>query len=71
MIRFRSYSTDKTVPVAGFMKVRMRNQVGGLIQKKVYVLEGERESFLGKEDAIARGILQIEPEGRPSAHQRT
>ena len=62
-IRFRPYSTDKTVPVMGYLDVKLKNQEGGTHRTKIYAVKGEKESLLGKDDAIALGILKLEPRG--------
>ena len=35
---------------------------------KIYVVEGEKVSLLGKEDAIALDIVKLEPQGEPKCH---
>ena len=60
-ICFRPYSMDKTVPVMGYLKVKMRNNRGGTQLTRAYIVEDETDSLLGKEDAIDLGILKINP----------
>ena len=64
-VRFIPYGTAKVLPVMGRAKVVMQNQRG--IQRKtmVYLVEGQTESLLGKQDAEALGILNIVPEVTP------
>ena len=45
--------------VIGVVDVTMKNQARGIHHIKVYVVMGERESMLGKEDALALGILKL------------
>ena len=62
-VRFRPYSTDKIVPLLGCCDVRMRNNKDMIIKTRVYITEGEKESLLGKDDAMALGILKLNPDG--------
>ena len=66
-VRFIPYGTAKVLPVMGRAKVVMQNQRG--IQRKtmVYLVEGQTESLLGKQDAEALGIINIVPEGAAPA----
>ena len=47
----------------GCCNVKLRNEMGKAITTTVYVTEHEKESLLGKEDAIKFGILKISPKG--------
>ena len=67
--RFRPYSTKSMVPLLGCCNIKLRNEMGKAITTTVYVTEHEKESLLGKEDAIKLGILKISPKGEPEDAQ--
>ena len=70
-IRFKPYSTNKTVPLIGCFRARLRNNLGRVHTTTVYVVEGESESLLGREDAEALGILNINSDGhKPQEEER-
>ena len=48
----------------GCLDVKLKNQAGGTIKTRLYVVEGERESLLGKDDAIALGMIKVNPQGQ-------
>ena len=62
-VKFRPYSTDQVVPLLGSMDVKLMNSRGKLHYTRVYVTKGQRESLLGKEDAIALGLLKLSKDG--------
>ena len=62
-ITFKPYSTDKKVPVKGKAKVVLRCEAGKKIKTTVYIVQGEKESLLGKKDAEALGIISLYPKG--------
>ena len=53
------------MPLLGCCNVKLINEMGKAITTTVYVTEHEKESLLGKEDAIKLGILKISPKGEP------
>ena len=48
----------------GCCDIKMRNNAEGVHTAKVYIMEGETESLLGKEDVIALGILNMNSDQR-------
>lgn len=54
-VRFRPYSTGEVVPLLGACEVRLTNSQNKSIKTEVFVVEGEGESLLGKQDAIDLG----------------
>ena len=62
-VRFRPYNTDKVIPLLGMCYVKLRNKKGKSVTTRIYVVEGETESLLGRQDAIDLGILRISPDG--------
>ena len=68
-IKFKPYSTSATVPVVGKCKVELKNKQGGIHTTQAYVVKGDTESLLGREDAKALGILNVKPDGTPNAKQ--
>ena len=66
-MRFRPYSTRKLVPLIGECDMRLTNEENKAVKTTVYIVEGEKESLLGKEDAIQLGIIKVNPRGdKPS-----
>ena len=61
-VGFRPYSTNVTVPLLGKMKVKLTNNNGYHIVSTVYVIKGQNKSLLRQEDAIALGIIQMNPD---------
>ena len=51
------------------MDVKLKNEEGGTIKTTIYVVEGERESLLGRDDAIALGIIGMKPRGKADCGQ--
>ena len=51
-VRFRPYSSGKIVPLLGVCEMRLTNGADKSILTQAYIVEGEHESLLGKQDAI-------------------
>ena len=64
-VRFRPYSTGKIVPLLGVVQMWLTNGANKSIKTDVYIVEGEHESLLGKQDAIDLGIIKMNPRGDP------
>ena len=62
-VKFRPYSTNMTVPLLGSMDLKLTNNRGKTHLTRVYVKKGQEESLLGKEDAIALGLLKLSKDG--------
>ena len=62
-MRFRPYSIGEVVPLLGECEVKMTHTKNKAIKTTVYVVDGEKESLLGKQDAIKLGIIKLDPEG--------
>ena len=61
-VRFRPYGTEKKLPILGRLKVKMRNESGKTIRTMAYVVKGQEESLLGKNDGDMLGIIKIKKE---------
>ena len=62
-VKFKPYGTQVILPVKGRCKVVLKNENGGSKNSMVYVVAGQPESLLGKMDAEALVILQINVKG--------
>ena len=62
-VKFRPYSTGKVVPLIGCCEVDLTNEEGKAHRTTVYIVEGEQESLLGKEDAQKLGIIKVNRRG--------
>lgn len=62
-VRFRPYSTADVVPLLGVCEMTLSNEEGKAIKTDVYIVDGEQESLLGKQDAIDLGIIKLNPRG--------
>ena len=62
-VKFRPFSTNTTVPLLGSMDVKLTNNHGRTHLTRLYVTKGQQESLLGKEDAIALGLLKLSKDG--------
>ena len=62
-VKFRPYSTDTTVPLLGSMEVQLTNNRGKVHNSTIYITKAQEESLLGKEDAIALGLLKLSKDG--------
>ena len=51
--------------------MNLTNEENHTIKTTVYIVEGERESLLGKEDAIKLGIISVNPKGKKPNGQDT
>ena len=56
-VKFRPYSTGKVVPLIGECEMKLTNEENYTIQTTVYIVEGEHESLLGRDDAKSLGII--------------
>ena len=51
-IRFKPFSLDKIVPLIGCIEMRLTNNKGRTVKTTIYIVKGEEESLLGKQDGI-------------------
>ena len=63
-ISFKPYGTQITLEVMGKAKVVLKNKAGLKRNAMVYVIQGAKESLLGRLDAEALGILQLSKSGK-------
>ena len=63
--QFRPYGTKQYLPILGRSKCILQAQAGYSIQSMVYVVRGEEQCLLGKEDAKKLGIIDLNMQGRP------
>ena len=63
-ISFKPYGTQITLEVMGKAKVLLKNKAGLKKNAMVYVIQGAKESLLGRLDAEALGILQLSKSGK-------
>ena len=64
-VRFRPYGMEKKLPILGRLKVKMRNESGKTIKTMAYIVKGQEESLLGKNNGDMLGIIKIKKEGDP------
>ena len=57
----------KANPEVILKESKLKNEVGGQHTTEIYVVDGEQESLLGREDAITLGILNFNPKGTNAA----
>ena len=62
-VQFRPFSTKKIVPLHGKMEARLTNNHVKQVITTVYVTKDSEESLLGREDAIALGVIKVFPDG--------
>ena len=62
-VKFWPYSTGKVVPLIGCCEAVLTNEEGKTHKTTVYIVEGEQESLLGKEDAQKLGIIKMNRRG--------
>ena len=62
--QFQPYSTDEEVPIIGKCKATLKNKGGWKHETTIYVVDGGEESLLGKEDALALGIIHLDKVGK-------
>ena len=62
-VNFRPYGTNISLPMKGRAKVELEAVNGKKHNTVIYVVKGDVETLLGKEDAMALGIIQINSEG--------
>lgn len=62
-IKFRTYGSDKHLPVLGRVKVKLEASRGKQHNTTIYIIEGDEEALLGQEDGVALGILKINEGG--------
>ena len=70
-IKFRPYSTDEEVPIIGKCKVTLKNRGGWEHETTIYVVDGGEESLLGKQDALALGIIHLDKIGKRASGSTT
>ena len=63
-ISFKPYGTQITLEVMGKAKVLLKNKAGLKKNAMVYVIQGAKDSLLGRLDAEALGILQLSKSGK-------
>ena len=62
-IKFIPYGTGVSLPIKGKAKGVLKCKNGKKVKTNVYVVKGEHESLLGKQDGMALGIIKINPNG--------
>ena len=60
-MKFTTYMVETALPILGKVKLDLRNKNNLKVKSIAYVVRGGKESFLGRRDGEALGIIAINP----------
>ena len=62
-MKFTAYGSTQTVPVLERVKLVLKNANGLKVKSMAYVVQGGKESLLGRRDGVALGINNLHLQG--------